>query len=152
MRIFNLVSIMLLIGHWSGCLQFLIPMLQGFPANSWVAINELQVNKWSQICTNNRLFILQHSESGTSFAVRIVNMVCLMGLVGHWSGCLQFLIPMLNGFPSDCWIAINELQVSCIETPRRSINVQSKATLAVLKGCPSSRDSQEYDKKEENRL
>lgn len=34
---------MLLIGHWSGCLQFLVPMLQGFPSNSWVAINELQV-------------------------------------------------------------------------------------------------------------
>ncbi|KAF6216203.1 hypothetical protein GE061_000543 [Apolygus lucorum] len=27
---------MLLIGHWSGCLQFLVPMLQGFPQNSWV--------------------------------------------------------------------------------------------------------------------
>lgn len=36
---------MLLIGHWSGCLQFLVPMLQGFPENSWVAINELQVLK-----------------------------------------------------------------------------------------------------------
>ena len=43
MRIFNLICIMLLIGHWSGCLQFLVPMLQGFPSNSWVAINELQV-------------------------------------------------------------------------------------------------------------
>jgi hypothetical protein len=32
------------VGHWSGCLQFLVPMLQGFPANSWVAINELQVS------------------------------------------------------------------------------------------------------------
>lgn len=47
MRIFNLICMMLLIGHWSGCLQFLVPMLQGFPANSWVAINELQV------CSNN---------------------------------------------------------------------------------------------------
>ena len=45
MRIFNLVCVMLLIGHWSGCLQFLVPMLQGFPNNSWVAINELQVEK-----------------------------------------------------------------------------------------------------------
>lgn len=43
MRIFNLICMMLLIGHWSGCLQFLVPSLQGFPANSWVAINELQV-------------------------------------------------------------------------------------------------------------
>lgn len=44
MRIFNLICMMLLIGHWSGCLQFLVPMLQGFPSNSWVAINELQVS------------------------------------------------------------------------------------------------------------
>ena len=44
MKIFNLISMMILIGHWSGCLQFLIPMLQGFPPNSWVAINELQVH------------------------------------------------------------------------------------------------------------
>lgn len=44
MRIFNLICMMLLIGHWSGCLQFLVPMLQGFPPNSWVAINELQVS------------------------------------------------------------------------------------------------------------
>jgi len=45
MRIFNLICMMLLIGHWSGCLQFLVPMLQGFPSNSWVAINELQVRE-----------------------------------------------------------------------------------------------------------
>ncbi|KAL4715004.1 hypothetical protein ACJJTC_003155 [Scirpophaga incertulas] len=46
MRIFNLICMMLLIGHWSGCLQFLVPMLQGFPPNSWVAINELQATFW----------------------------------------------------------------------------------------------------------
>ncbi|XP_046439074.1 potassium/sodium hyperpolarization-activated cyclic nucleotide-gated channel 2-like isoform X2 [Daphnia pulex] len=46
MRIFNLICMMLLIGHWSGCLQFLVPMLQGFPPNSWVAINELQESFW----------------------------------------------------------------------------------------------------------
>ncbi|XP_017837249.1 uncharacterized protein LOC108596229 isoform X3 [Drosophila busckii] len=46
MRIFNLICMMLLIGHWSGCLQFLVPMLQGFPSNSWVSINELQESYW----------------------------------------------------------------------------------------------------------
>ena len=45
MRIFNLICMMLLVGHWSGCLQFLVPMLQGFPSNSWVAINELEVGQ-----------------------------------------------------------------------------------------------------------
>lgn len=54
MRIFNLICMMLLIGHWSGCLQFLVPMLQGFPANSWVAINELQVNHYLL----NKIFLL----------------------------------------------------------------------------------------------
>ncbi|KPM09758.1 potassium/sodium hyperpolarization-activated cyclic nucleotide-gated channel 4-like protein [Sarcoptes scabiei] len=46
MKIFNLICMMLLIGHWSGCLQFLVPMLQGFPSNSWVAINDLQDADW----------------------------------------------------------------------------------------------------------
>lgn len=60
MRIFNLICMMLLIGHWSGCLQFLVPMLQGFPSNSWVAINELQVwgRKVCTLCTAYILFIL----------------------------------------------------------------------------------------------
>lgn len=55
MRIFNLICMMLLIGHWSGCLQFLVPMLQGFPPNSWVAINELQVSSYFKY--PNNLFV-----------------------------------------------------------------------------------------------
>ena len=38
MKIFNLICMMLLIGHWSGCLQFLVPMLQGFPPNRYSSI------------------------------------------------------------------------------------------------------------------
>ena len=44
MRIFNLICIMLLIGHWSGCLQFLIPMLQGFPGSIFVHFHEIMFN------------------------------------------------------------------------------------------------------------
>ncbi|XP_014679893.1 PREDICTED: potassium/sodium hyperpolarization-activated cyclic nucleotide-gated channel 2-like [Priapulus caudatus] len=47
-RIFNLISMMLLIGHWSGCLQFLVPMLQNFPPNCWVSINELEHANWAE--------------------------------------------------------------------------------------------------------
>lgn len=46
MKIINLICMMLLIGHWSGCLQFLVPMLQGFPNNSWVTINDLAKKDW----------------------------------------------------------------------------------------------------------
>ncbi len=42
-KIVKLISLMLLIGHWSGCLMFLAAMMQDFPSDSWVTINELQV-------------------------------------------------------------------------------------------------------------
>lgn len=44
--------------------------------------------------------------------MRIFNLICMMLLIGHWSGCLQFLVPMLQGFPKDCWVTINELKES----------------------------------------
>ncbi|KAL8566272.1 hypothetical protein ACOMHN_056844 [Nucella lapillus] len=48
MRIFNLICLMFLLGHWNGCLQFLVPMLQDFPKASWVAIEELQDSHWAE--------------------------------------------------------------------------------------------------------
>ena len=60
MRIFNLICMMLLVGHWSGCLQFLVPMLQGFPKQSWVAINELEVTVQSGLTVRMTLHQLCH--------------------------------------------------------------------------------------------
>ncbi|XP_045156771.2 potassium/sodium hyperpolarization-activated cyclic nucleotide-gated channel 3-like isoform X2 [Mercenaria mercenaria] len=42
--------------------------------------------------------------------MRIFNLICLMFLLGHWNGCLQFLVPTLQDFPKDCWVSIEELQ------------------------------------------
>ncbi|XP_022331256.2 potassium/sodium hyperpolarization-activated cyclic nucleotide-gated channel 3-like isoform X7 [Crassostrea virginica] len=42
--------------------------------------------------------------------MRIFNLICLMLLLGHWNGCLQFLVPMLEEFPKDCWVSIEELK------------------------------------------
>nr|XP_026692280.1 potassium/sodium hyperpolarization-activated cyclic nucleotide-gated channel 3-like isoform X2 [Ciona intestinalis] len=47
-RIFNLVCLMLLIGHWNGCLQFLIPMLHNYPADSWIVIDKLVGKPWAE--------------------------------------------------------------------------------------------------------
>eukprot|EP00118_Oscarella_pearsei_P005056 m.22589 g.22589 ORF g.22589 m.22589 type:complete len:596 (+) comp28364_c0_seq2:538-2325(+) len=41
-QILKLVGVMLLLAHWSGCVQFMVPFMQGFPEDSWVAINHLQ--------------------------------------------------------------------------------------------------------------
>jgi hyperpolarization activated cyclic nucleotide-gated potassium channel 2 len=46
--------------------------------------------------------------------MRIFNLICLMLLLAHWNGCLQYLVPMLNDFPRDSWVAINELQVGAL--------------------------------------
>ncbi len=44
MGIFNLVLLMLLLGHWNACLQFLIPMLNNYPVDSWVMKCKLRVS------------------------------------------------------------------------------------------------------------
>ncbi|RXM33112.1 Potassium/sodium hyperpolarization-activated cyclic nucleotide-gated channel 4 [Acipenser ruthenus] len=41
--------------------------------------------------------------------VRIVNLIGMMLLLCHWDGCLQFLVPMLQEFPEDCWVSINNM-------------------------------------------
>ncbi|KAM4747809.1 potassium/sodium hyperpolarization-activated cyclic nucleotide-gated channel 4 [Rhinophrynus dorsalis] len=45
-----------------------------------------------------------------SAVVRIVNLIGMMLLLCHWDGCLQFLVPMLQDFPDDCWVSLNRMQ------------------------------------------
>ena len=49
-----------------------------------------------------------------SAMVRIVNLIGMMLLLCHWDGCLQFLVPMLQDFPLDCWVSKNNMVVSYI--------------------------------------
>ncbi|KAG5271119.1 hypothetical protein AALO_G00176090 [Alosa alosa] len=44
-----------------------------------------------------------------SAMVRIVNLIGMMLLLCHWDGCLQFLVPMLQDFPPDCWVSKNDM-------------------------------------------
>ena len=50
-----------------------------------------------------------------SAMVRIVNLIGMMLLLCHWDGCLQFLVPMLQDFPPDCWVSKNLMVVSLSE-------------------------------------
>lgn len=47
-----------------------------------------------------------------SAVMRIINLIGMMLLLCHWDGCLQFLVPMLQDFPSDCWVSLNKMVVS----------------------------------------
>ncbi|XP_044800211.2 potassium/sodium hyperpolarization-activated cyclic nucleotide-gated channel 3 isoform X3 [Bubalus bubalis] len=44
-----------------------------------------------------------------SAVVRIFNLIGMMLLLCHWDGCLQFLVPMLQDFPPDCWVSISHM-------------------------------------------
>ncbi|ROL45754.1 Potassium/sodium hyperpolarization-activated cyclic nucleotide-gated channel 4 [Anabarilius grahami] len=45
-RIVNLIGMMLLLCHWDGCMQFMVPMLQDFPPNCWVSKNNIVNSTW----------------------------------------------------------------------------------------------------------
>ncbi|KAG5286188.1 hypothetical protein AALO_G00012020 [Alosa alosa] len=47
-----------------------------------------------------------------SAVMRIFNLIAMMLLLCHWDGCLQFLVPMLQDFPSDCWVSLNKMVIS----------------------------------------
>ena len=51
-----------------------------------------------------------------SAMVRIMNLIGMMLLLCHWDGCLQFLVPMLQDFPHDCWVTRNKMVVSGLFT------------------------------------
>ncbi|KAK1797612.1 hypothetical protein P4O66_007903 [Electrophorus voltai] len=46
---------------------------------------------------------LQRVSHTSLFFYLIVFLFILMVLLCHWNGCIQYFIPMLQGFPSDCW-------------------------------------------------
>ncbi|KAM9692139.1 potassium/sodium hyperpolarization-activated cyclic nucleotide-gated channel 3 isoform 2-T2 [Dama dama] len=50
-----------------------------------------------------------------SAVVRIFNLIGMMLLLCHWDGCLQFLVPMLQDFPPDCWVSINHMVYKQVE-------------------------------------
>lgn len=105
MRIFNLICMMLLIGHWSGCLQFLVPSLQGFPANSWVAINELQDCNWAEQYSWSLFKAMSHMlcigygrfppQSLTDMWLTMLSMIsgamCYALFLGHATNLIQSL-------------------------------------------------------------
>ncbi|XP_070550143.1 potassium/sodium hyperpolarization-activated cyclic nucleotide-gated channel 2-like [Ptychodera flava] len=48
-RIINLVLVILMLTHWNGCIQFLIPFLMEFPSDSWLVRDDLvNATKWEQ--------------------------------------------------------------------------------------------------------
>lgn len=67
-----------------------------------------------------------------SAMVRIVNLIGMMLLLCHWDGCLQFLVPMLQDFPADCWVSKNKMVVSAFSSTKSSCLFKSDYVLSYL--------------------
>ncbi|XP_074834476.1 potassium/sodium hyperpolarization-activated cyclic nucleotide-gated channel 2 [Carettochelys insculpta] len=105
MRIINLIGMMLLLCHWDGCLQFLVPMLQDFPSNCWVSINGMVNNSWSELYSFALFMSMSHMlcigygkqapESMTDIWLTMLSMIvgatCYAMFIGHATALIQSL-------------------------------------------------------------
>ena len=113
--------------HWTQIVCMYACSLTSIRKPSFDACWKIPKNSWkSPFLTQKRQFL-----SSLGVFMRIFNLVCVMLLIGHWSGCLQFLVPMLQGFPNNSWVAINELQVEKSKNPQNILN-----SFSVCGFCP----------------
>ncbi|KAA0702561.1 Hyperpolarization-activated cation channel 4 [Triplophysa tibetana] len=80
---------------------FLVDFLSSIPVDYIFLMVDLEARLDSEI------FHMTYDLA--SAMVRIVNLIGMMLLLCHWDGCLQFLVPMLQDFPSDCWVSKNDM-------------------------------------------
>ncbi|XP_070957174.1 potassium/sodium hyperpolarization-activated cyclic nucleotide-gated channel 4 isoform X2 [Macaca nemestrina] len=104
-RIVNLIGMMLLLCHWDGCLQFLVPMLQDFPDDCWVSINNMVNNSWGKQYSYALFKAMSHmlcigygrqapvgmSDVWLTMLSMIVGATCYAMFIGHATALIQSL-------------------------------------------------------------
>ncbi|XP_026134121.1 potassium/sodium hyperpolarization-activated cyclic nucleotide-gated channel 2-like [Carassius auratus] len=105
MRIINLIAMMLLLCHWDGCLQFLVPMLQDFPSDCWVSLNKMVNDTWSELYSFAVFKAMSHmlcigygrqapeslSDIWLTMLSMIVGATCYAVFIGHATALIQSL-------------------------------------------------------------
>ncbi|XP_057698271.1 potassium/sodium hyperpolarization-activated cyclic nucleotide-gated channel 2 [Corythoichthys intestinalis] len=105
MRIINLIAMMLLLCHWDGCLQFLVPMLQDFPSDCWVSLNKMVNDTWSELYSFALFKAMSHmlcigygrqapesmSDIWLTMLSMIVGATCYAMFIGHATALIQSL-------------------------------------------------------------
>uniref|UniRef100_A0A8C9QTY3 Potassium/sodium hyperpolarization-activated cyclic nucleotide-gated channel 1-like n=1 Tax=Scleropages formosus TaxID=113540 RepID=A0A8C9QTY3_SCLFO len=104
-RIFNLIGMMLLLCHWDGCLQFLVPLLQDFPSDCWVSLNGMVNDTWGKQYSYALFKAMSHmlcigygarspvsmSDVWITMLSMIVGATCYAMFVGHATALIQSL-------------------------------------------------------------
>lgn len=93
--------LMLLLAHWNGCIQFLIPVLQDIPHNSWIAINRLEVNArpyltWLHITAPVLVWASDRSVTQpgcfqTTLVVHMIIILCMVLYIQDTSSVLYYV-------------------------------------------------------------
>ena len=87
-RIVNFILAVLLLAHWNGCVQFLVPSIQEFPRDSWVSINNLKVGILptvylnTHICCIYVLLFNQNATVGTQYSWAVFKSISHMLCIG----------------------------------------------------------------------
>ncbi|KAK9393916.1 potassium/sodium hyperpolarization-activated cyclic nucleotide-gated channel 4-like [Crotalus adamanteus] len=104
-RIGNLIGMMLLLCHWDGCLQFLVPMLQEFPGDCWVSLNRMVNDSWGKQYSYALFKAMSHmlcigygqqapvgmSDVWLTMLSMIVGATCYAMFIGHATALIQSL-------------------------------------------------------------
>uniref|UniRef100_A0A452V028 Hyperpolarization activated cyclic nucleotide gated potassium channel 3 n=1 Tax=Ursus maritimus TaxID=29073 RepID=A0A452V028_URSMA len=104
-RICNLIGMMLLLCHWDGCLQFLVPMLQDFPPDCWVSINRMVNHSWGRQYSHALFKAMSHMlcigygqqapvgmpDVWLTMLSMIVGATCYAMFIGHATALIQSL-------------------------------------------------------------
>ncbi|XP_028819539.1 potassium/sodium hyperpolarization-activated cyclic nucleotide-gated channel 1 [Denticeps clupeoides] len=104
-RIVNLIGMMLLLCHWNGCLQFMVPMLQDFPPHCWVAKNNMVNTTWDVQYSYALFMAMSHMlcigygaqapEAMTDVWLMMLSMIvgatCYAMFLGHATNLVQSL-------------------------------------------------------------
>ncbi|XP_005720409.1 potassium/sodium hyperpolarization-activated cyclic nucleotide-gated channel 1 [Pundamilia nyererei] len=104
-RIFNLIGMMLLLCHWDGCLQYLVPLLQDFPPDCWVSLNGMVNVSWGKQYSYALFKAMSHmlcigygarapvsmSDLWVTMLSMIVGATCYAMFVGHATALIQSL-------------------------------------------------------------
>uniref|UniRef100_A0A8C1P2D9 Cyclic nucleotide-binding domain-containing protein n=1 Tax=Cyprinus carpio TaxID=7962 RepID=A0A8C1P2D9_CYPCA len=93
---------------------FLVDFVSSIPVDYIFLMVDLEAHLDSEVCLSLSRWhfldsIFHMTYDLASAMVRIVNLIGMMLLLCHWDGCLQFLVPMLQDFPPDCWVFKNNM-------------------------------------------
>ncbi|CAI8015380.1 Potassium/sodium hyperpolarization-activated cyclic nucleotide-gated channel 3, partial [Geodia barretti] len=94
-RISNFILGVLLLAHWNGCIQFLVPFMEGFPPDSWVSINHLQYS-WAVFKAISHMLCIGFGrfppQNITEVWVTIISMLIGASLYAMFIGHISTLI------------------------------------------------------------